>query len=34
VVRSYKKEPMNCIAAVIDDYAFEAALSTHKTLKQ
>lgn len=29
VVRSYKKEPMNFTAAVIDDYAFESALGTH-----
>jgi hypothetical protein len=34
VVRSYKKEPLNCIAAVIDDYAFEAALGSHAVTKQ
>jgi hypothetical protein len=29
VVRSFKREPMNFTAAVIDDYAFEAALESH-----
>lgn len=33
VVRSYRKEPMNCVAAVIDDYAFEAALGSHGHFK-
>jgi hypothetical protein len=33
VVRSYKKEPMNFTAVVIDDYAFEAAKSTHGNFK-
>ncbi len=33
VVRSYKKEPMNFAAAVIDDYAFESALGPNGTVK-
>jgi len=33
VVRSYKKEPMKFTAAVIDDYAFEAALKPHGYIK-
>jgi hypothetical protein len=33
VVRSYKKEPMNFTAAVIDDYSFEAALESHGHFK-
>jgi hypothetical protein len=33
VVRSYKKEPMNFTAAVIDDYAFESALGPNGNIK-
>lgn len=34
VVRSYKKAPMNFTAAVIDDYAFQAAIEPHGTTHQ
>jgi hypothetical protein len=34
VVRSYKKEPMNFTAAVIDDYSFQAAIEPHARIQQ
>jgi hypothetical protein len=34
VVRSYKKAPMNFTAAVIDDYAFQAAIEPHASIHQ
>ena len=34
VVRSYKKEPMNFTAAVIDDYSLQAAIEPHASVQQ